>query len=67
MAEVKRPLPFSLAVGVAYLTIGFASIISTWSSIEAGGVGAIALLLAGLAGLASLWARRAPHPLAESE
>lgn len=67
VAEVKRPRPLSLAAGIGYLTIGSASIISSWSSIDAGAVGAIALLLAGLAALVSLSTRRAPHTSGESE
>ncbi len=67
MAEVKRPRPLSLAAGIAYLTIGIASIVSSWSSVDAGAVGAIALLLAGLATLVALSTQRAPHPSVESE
>jgi hypothetical protein len=57
----------SLAAGIAYLTIGSAGIASSWSSIDAGAVGAVALLLAGVAALVSLSTRRAPHPSTESE
>ena len=67
VAEVKRPRPLSLAAGIAYLTIGIASIVSSWSSIDPGAVGAVALLLAGLAALVALSTRRAPHPSVEPE
>ncbi len=69
MAEriVLRPRPFSLAAGVAFITIGIASIIHAWQPLEAGGVAAVALLPGGAAALLAIATRRAPTAPGESE
>ncbi len=61
MAEVKRPRPFSLAAGTMFIVVGLASIASTWTDVETGAVGAIALLLGGATALLALTTRRAPE------
>ena len=65
--RVSRPRPFSLATGLAFVTIGIASIIHAWQPLEAGGVAAVALLLGGLGALGALATRRAPSTEVEQE
>ena len=58
---IKRPRPFSLAVGVMFLIVGGAAVISGWNDVEVGAVGAIALLVGGAVALLAFATRRAPE------
>ena len=66
-SAVKRPRPFSLATGIGFVTIGFASIIDGWANVDFGAVAALALLLGGAGALAALATRRAPLPSIEPD
>ncbi len=57
----KRPRPFSLSVGIMFLVVGGAAVLSGWNDIEFGAVGAIALLVGGAAALLAFATRRAPE------
>ncbi len=61
MAETKRPRPFSLSVGIMFLIVGGAAVLSGWNNIEFGAVGALALLAGGVAALLAFATRRAPE------
>lgn len=67
MAEIRRPRPFSLASGIVFLVVGIASIMSSWTDIDAGAVGGLALLLGGVGALVAIGTRRAPGAVIETE
>lgn len=67
MVEVHRPRPFSLASGIVFLVVGIASVMNSWTAIDAGAVGGLALLLGGVAALLAIATRRAPQTIPESE
>ena len=65
---VKRPRPFSLAVGVFFIIIGLAAVVAgTAADVDAGAVAALGLLFGGAAALFALATRRAPLPEVEQD
>ena len=67
MAEASRPRPFSLAAGIVFIVIGAASVVGSWTDVDAGVVGGLALLLGGVAALLAIATRRAPSAVPGSE
>lgn len=68
MAEItKRPRPFSLAFGIAFVTIGIGSMADAWANVDGSAVAALALLFGGAGALVALATRRAPSPPTEPE
>lgn len=66
-SAIERPRPFSLAAGLATVTVGVGSIVDAVTPVETGGVAALALLLGGTGALIALTTRRAPSPPDEQE
>ena len=65
---VKRPRPFSLAIGVFFVIIGLAAVVAgTTADVDAGAVAALGLLFSGAAALFALATRRAPTPEVEQD
>lgn len=63
----KRPRPFSLSFGIAFVTIGVGSMVSAWANVDNSAVAALALLFGGAGALVALATRRAPSAPAEPE